>query len=288
MGYNNDNYALRRARVLSTKDDYDGLRIKVRLHPEDNQTADDNNLPYCFPLIPKMLHVNPKVGESVIIMLANIDDSLGDRYFVGPIIAQPQNLSDASSESGSFTLLEGSIVTPDKAPSNNPETIGSLPDREDISLRGRENTDLILKANEIRLRCGIHKGGENKLAFNNVNPSYIQMKYTNGLMHNKRSFNSVANVVADKINLLSYQTIDNFNLTDKNDLISNAELLKILDNAHQLPYGDILIDFLQKFLRAFINHTHSFPGYPTLPTAEVTNISNYNLNQILCESIRIS
>lgn len=288
MGNYTDNYIFKRAKVLSVEDNSDGLRVKVRLYPEDNQTADDNDLPYCFPLIPKMVHVNPKEGESVIVILAKQDNALGDRYFIGPIIAQPQNLEFAAADSGAYTLMQGSIIEPDVAPSNNPENLGSFPDREDISLRGRENTDLILKANEIRLRCGIHKGGENKLAFNNENLGYIQMKYTHGLSHNGRSFNSVTNIVSDKINLLSYQTIDNFNLTDRNGLITDSEIIKILDEAHQLPYGDILIDFLRKFLRAFVNHTHNFPGNPTLPTDEVTSIANYDLNQILCESIRIS
>lgn len=283
-----DNYTFKRARVLSVKDDTDGLRVKVRLHPQDNQIANDDDLPFCFPLIPKMLHVNPKEGESVLVVLANQGDPLGDRYFIGPIIAQPQNLNNASSESGAFTLMQGSVMTPGVNPSNNPENLGSFPERDDIAVRGRDNTDLILKTDELRLRCGIHKGGANKLAFNDVNMGYLQMKYLNGVQHNGTPFNSVMSFVADKINLLSYQSIDNFKLNDREQLITEDELFKILDEAHKLPYGDLLIDFLRKFLRAFINHTHNFPGNPTLLTNEVTTIANYDLESILCESIRIS
>ena len=287
MGYT-DNYILKRAKVLSVKDDLDGLRIKVRLYPEDNLTTDDNDLPYCFPLLPKMVHVNPKEGESVLIILAKQDDPKGDRYFFGPIIAQPQNLDFAASDSGAYTLMNGSIVSPQEAPSNNPENEGSFPERDDVSLRGRENTDIILKTNEIRIRCGIHKNGSNKLAFNNKNIGYIQMKYINGIEHKGKSFNSVTNIVSDKINLLSYQSIDGFKMTDNKSLITDEQLIEILNKAHLLPYGDILIEFLDKFLKAFINHTHNFPGNPTLPTEEVKSVSNYDLNKILCKSIRIS
>lgn len=283
-----DNYTLKRAKVLSVTDDLDGLRIKVRLYPEDNQTTDDNDLPYCFPLLPKMVHVNPKEGESVLIILAKQDDPKGDRYFFGPIIAQPQNLDFAASDSGAYTLMNGSIVSPQQAPSNNPENEGSFPDRDDISLRGRENTDIILKPDEIRIRCGIHKGGSNKLAFNDRNIGYIQMKYINGIEHKGKPFNSVTNIVSDKINLLSYQSIDGFKMTDNKSLITDEQLIEILNKAHLLPYGDILIEFLDQFLKAFVNHTHNFPGNPTLPTEEVKSVANYDLNKILCKSIRIS
>lgn len=283
-----DNYTLKRAKVLSVTDDLDGLRIKVRLYPEDNQTTDDNDLPYCFPLLPKMVHVNPKEGESVLIILAKQDDPKGDRYFFGPIIAQPQNLDFAASDSGAYTLMNGSIVSPQQAPSNNPENEGSFPDRDDISLRGRENTDIILKPDEIRIRCGIHKSGSNKLAFNDRNIGYIQMKYINGIEHKGKPFNSVTNIVSDKINLLSYQSIDGFKMTDTKSLITDEQLIEILNKAHLLPYGDILIEFLDQFLKAFVNHTHNFPGNPTLPTEEVKSVANYDLNKILCKSIRIS
>lgn len=283
-----DNYILKRAKVLSVVDDLDGLRIKVRLFPEDNQTTDDNDLPYCFPLLPKMVHVNPKEGESVLVILAKQDDPKGDRYFFGPIIAQPQNLDYASYESGSYTLMSGSPISPQESPSNNPENIGSFPDRDDISLRGRENTDLILKPDEIRLRCGIHKDGNNKLAFNDNNIGYIQLKYIKNIEHDQKPFNSVTNIVSDKINLLSYQSIDSFKLTDNKSLITDEQLVEILNKAHLLPYGDLLIEFLEMFLKAFINHTHNFPGNPTLPTEEVKSVANYDLNKILCKSIRIS
>lgn len=286
---NTQPYILKRAKVVSTADAYDGMRIKVRLYPEDNQTSDDSNLPYCFPLLPKMIHVQPKVGESVLVILANMEDDQGDRYYIGPVIAQDNNLAFAPHETAAYTLMDGSLINPNSAPSGNPENQGSFPEQEDISLRGRENTDLILKDDEVRLRCGIHKENtSNPLAFNNETISYVQMKKMHNLEYDGHNVSTVANVVADKINLLTYETIDNFKLTDPNSLITDDEMKKVLAQAHKLPYGDILVEFLQMFVRAFLTHTHNFPGNPTLPTKEVTDVSNYDLNQILCQSVRIS
>ena len=114
------------------------------------------------------------------------------------------------------------------------------------------------------------------------------MKYINGIEHKGKPFNSVTNIVSDKINLLSYQSIDGFKMTDNKSLITDEQLIEILNKAHLLPYGDILIEFLDQFLKAFVNHTHNFPGNPTLPTEEVKSVANYDLNKILCKSIRIS
>lgn len=282
-------YTLRRSKVISTTDAYGGMRIKVRLYPEDNSISSDDDLVYCFPLLPKMLQVQPKVGESVLVILANQNDDQGDRFYIGPIIAQDNKMQFAPHETEAYTLMDGSVVGSNTNPRYNPENKGSFPEQEDIALRGRKDTDVVLKEDELRLRCGIHKKNvKNQMAFNDENIGYIQMKDVKNMSHNGRPFNTVTNIVSDKINLLSYQTIDNFKLTDPDALITDDELSKILDEAHQLPYGDILVDFLRKFVLAFLTHTHNFPGNPTLPTKEVQDISNYDLNRILCESIRIS
>ena len=62
-------YMIRRAEVLSVYDDAEGLRIKVRIPYFDPPKEEDPNMeriPYCFPLMPKLIHVNPKVGELVL------------------------------------------------------------------------------------------------------------------------------------------------------------------------------------------------------------------------------
>jgi hypothetical protein len=74
---------------------------------------------------------------------------------------------------------------------------------------------------------------------------------------------SVNNIVADKINLLTHNGAPSFNLTQR-DLTNNTtpyitdeELTKILDEAHPLVFGDVLLQYLKAFRSAFENHVHN-------------------------------
>ena len=76
-------------------------------------------------------------------------------------------------------------------------------------------------------------------------------------------------------------------LTDRDDLISDQTMNEIIEKAHQLPYGDILIEFLEIFRKAFISHVHPYPGLPPCSTDDVIKTTSYNLKDILSENIRI-
>ena len=65
-------------------------------------------------------------------------------------------------------------------------------------------------------------------------------------------------MVADKICLLSHSSPVNFKLTDRQDLITDKELDNVIKSAYKLPYGEKLVEFLQTFVEAFVNHTHYF------------------------------
>ena len=61
---------VRYCKVVSVSDDTDCDLIKVKLSPEDDGSNSDGE--YAFPLLPKMLHVKPKVGEGVFVFLTVI------------------------------------------------------------------------------------------------------------------------------------------------------------------------------------------------------------------------
>ena len=144
-------------KVLSVTDDSEGLRIKVKLPYFDDVNTPVSDLPYVFPLLPKFTHINPKEDEMVIVFLQNIDGTQGQRFFIGPIISQPQKMDFDGSYTAQSLLRGNQIVKPLPAPSLDPDNLGTLPDREDIALQGRNNSDLILKPSELRLRCGFKK-----------------------------------------------------------------------------------------------------------------------------------
>ena len=69
----------------------------------------------------------------------------------------------------------------------------------------------------------------------------------------------------------------------------------ILDTAHQLPYGDVLCDFLMAFLNMFNNHTHNYNNLPIVhgPTY-LTFVNKYGVNGknlkelLLSKTVRIN
>lgn len=229
-----DDKLIRECEVLSVIDDKAGLRIKVRIYPDDADCATIDDLPFCYPLIPKHFHINPKVGEMVLVLTNVLGVTKGRRWFIDSIISQQYNLNyDPFNFSAKSILDNGKFATPLPRPELNPDNEGTYPDREDIALQGRQNADLILKDSEVRLRCGFKRepSGEakNTLLFNREDLSYIQMKYKRLKDHKGNDFASSINIVADRINLLSHDSKTPFTLNDRKALITDEELVKILE-----------------------------------------------------------
>ena len=176
-------------------------------------------------------------------------------------------------------------------------TNGAFPQTNDIALVGRKGEDVILKDNEIDIRCGIRTQaveGDNgnllgEVVFNKQSPSYIQLKYGSNLTVEKgQEANSLINLVADKINLISHKDKNFFNLTDNQTLIPSSDLDDIMSKLHQLPYGDILLDVLRKIINALANHVHPYPGLPPCKDQYITSMLGCDLQSILSENVRIS
>ena len=250
-------------KVEDVKDDNGGLRIQVRIPYMDSSFDGKDKLVDAFPLLPKFMHVNPKKGEMVFVFLESLEDGKSNRFFLGPVISQPQKM-DKDNYVSAQNLLRGTNpkdLLPE--PSLNPDNNGTLPDRYDIAIEGRGNTDLILKPNELLLRCG-YKVDANApksecLKFNKVNPGYVQMKYFRNPNNGNKEYSTVTNIVADKINLLS------------------------------LPYGDKLVDFLKDFVRIFLIHTHPFAmDKPILNQADMTKLIDPHFDEMLSDSVRIN
>ena len=284
MSVPSDDKIFRECAVESVNDENACLRIKVRLQPEDNNTAVED-LPYCFPLLPKHFQVNPKVGEMVLVITSRLGVSQSRRWFIGHIISQQYMLREdpfISATTGYFSLLP--------RPELNPENEGSYPDREDVAVQGRKNADLILKENEVRLRCGFQKEpnglSQNSLLFNKEDLSYIQMKYKRMKDHKGKTFNSAINIVADRINLLSHDSTTPFTLNDTKELITEKELKKILEKAHPLIYGDELVNFLTQLIEVIRTHTHPFAMDPPCFTTPQTKVLDTDLDAMLSQSIK--
>lgn len=295
----NDGYLLKEGRVISVADENEGRRIKVRLNGLDGNTPDEN-LPYCFPLLPKLVHVYPQVGEMVLVVFQQGDASKSNRFYIGPVISQFNMLNKDSADISASNMFKDRLSKPLPKPDTDPENAGTLPEQQDIAILGRSNSDIILKDHELDIRCGIKQspnGGVNQsLHFNNIDPAYIQLKYHKLKDNNNKDFSSVINVVADRINLLSRDSKEVYNLYDKlladkkdNDSCgSDHELQNILSSAHPLPYGDELINFLKKFIELFRTHDHPFAYEKPEFSEQENNLLNTNLDEMLSKAIHIN
>lgn len=251
--------------VKVVDDNQAGLRIKVQI-PMVDTSNDPEDWPWVFPLLPKHLHINPQLGECVIVIFKDQNAPLNERFFIGPVISQQYFLSQDNYYHSALRMIEGSgcMVKPKQNPIMDPENRGNIIDRNNIAIQGRDNSDIIFKPKELLLRCGFQprqgdSDVEKRLYFNRTDPAYILMRYRYSRDENDKEYKSSINIVADRINLLSHDSRNVFQLTDPQELITNNEMSKIMETAHPMVYGDKLVEYLQAFMEIFLKHSHSWP-----------------------------
>ena len=248
-------------------------RIKVRIKGSRARGGDDgisdSDLSWCSPFIPKLISIQPKVGESVFIFLFSRTKQFVDRLYIGPIISQSQHLSFDPAYLSSYAAFSFGSMAPNVAIDTIPQLKGIFPNPEDVSIQGRYNTDITQKRNEIVIRAGkfesvsVNSNNPYPFTFNKKSQAYIQVKNDVVIsnIESNQERGSVINAVANKINLLTHKDSSPiFNLTNQDNLISDIELTKILNEAHQLPFGDVLLEYLRLVKDFLFNHVHNGSG----------------------------
>lgn len=293
-----------------------GGRVKVRLD-SDGKTSDEN-LPWAFPLLPRTVQTTPKKGEGVFILTASAANPNSQRYYIGPIISQPQFFDNCPYDSnrGEATSLLSSSKPLSKKPlksitKDKELTKGSFPDSEDVALIGRGQEDIILKyrnygggyRSEINLRAGIRQQPGNNssefikgnVVYNTVDPAYIQIKHdSSGLsglkdgvgdfIPNKfeskgvRKGASLVNIVADKINIISHKDTHQFGQS----ITDRDELVKEndIDAIMSRLHRAVYGDELITLLQKIVRalKEHTHPCSMLRPTIEKTLLEEINEN----------
>lgn len=267
--------------VMAVDDPLGLNRIKVWVKGSVTTGGDDEllgegvngyeSLPWCLPLLPKHLSVRPKVGEMVLIFLLNKQKEGADRLYIGPLISQLNKLNFDSARTTALAGFTFGPVSPNVTPDNIPDLKGVFPNTNDVSIQGRYNTDITQKDNEIVIRAGkfvesqITQTNPYPFKFNTETQGFIQIKNKVNLPKITQTevsdrIGSVTNIVSNKINLITHGGSPNFNTTNNVDLISFDEMEKILTTAHQLPFGDVLLQYLILLKEAFLSHVHNGNG----------------------------
>lgn len=286
----------------------DGLRVRAKI-PLD-KTNNKKDIPWAFPLMPKSFQSVPKIGESVLIFTEDAKES--QRYYVGPIISQPQ-FNTFSPKNASTSLLVYHDTMPLEMVSNNPDTKGAYPKPNDVAMIGRGLEDIILRSNggdgsttnvvkesEVLLRAGVRGEPINdpnpnmvgNIIFNGVDPAYIQLKYMKGLSKKpNQEANSVINMVANRINIMSNKDSEiSHNLGDNDDMIQSNKMDEIMDSLHQVPKGDKLVELLDIIKGCIMHHVHPWAGMEQCGdwSGYIRQLEKYDIQSILSEYVRIS
>jgi hypothetical protein len=256
--------------VSGTTDEYNAGRIRAVIPSDKGSRLKD--IPYAFPAMPKMVHVKPKNGEAVIVLVSNDKETNGQRYYIGPIISQPDKmLFDNYFELSPTRFLGGGIMPPTRSIDNEGVSNGAMPKDTDIALMGRKNTDVILGEDDVRIRAGVRltKPEKELVEFNRDAPAYIKLKHHDPVLDQGSQVTSetgktrsTATIVADKINLVSWNGDEAFKMSDPNEGITDDAMKEIIEKAHKVPYGDVLIDFIMAFMKMYRGHFHADCGMP--------------------------
>ena len=286
--------------------DEHAIRCRIVGSDFDNNTL-DGELPNCYPLLPKHLNFVPKENEVVLIFTFGNNDRFSDRFYIGPITSSLTKLNGDTIDATALSNFGNGITSPypeiDKIPSAN----GIYENPQNVVIDGRYNTDIIQRENEVIIRSGKFINND-PLKFNSVNPGYIQLKFNQEITDedtgNKSSI-SVSNIVANKINLLTYKDgspeFDNLTSVNKEsniaEYISDEQLNTILSEAHPLVFGDTLVEYLKLLKKALVNHVHNGNGNkPTdrtdgggsLPLEDFIKSAERLEKEMLSKNIRIN
>lgn len=261
--------------VVSNQDDLDMGRLKIRTYLDDKKNISDENLPYATPLQSRLFHVIPKVGEIVQVFIFDIDKPFSMRFWVGPLLSQPQFYKKELKLS-SLNNTDYRITNPSVAPSKIENAKGIYPEIGDIAVLGRDNNDIILKDKQITLRVGKHLVND-ELKLNRKNPGYINLKISDD--------GEVSSImtVANKIGLMSHDGRRKFKT-----ILDDAEIERFFKESHPMLKGDLTLEVLKKIVNAIVFHVHGGSGLPASQTNPINDLLTLNLDNILSENIRIN
>lgn len=290
---------MRFGKVTNVDDPHGGGRIQVRT-VYDNIRGENKELPWYIPLLPKMLHVRPKVGELVLVISMAAGNFDEPSFYVGPLISQEDKLFREDAD-GALSITSTGYIGWEENPRGKKGVQPTLyPNTADIAIEGRKDTGIQLKDEEVRVKAGVKVVDERGPRNNTSNPAFISLKYYPKNDVFKEGYKSTATIVADKINLISTLSDDpeteeipvtenqDRKAEDKDNLISDSAMRELVEKAHQVPYGDILIQFLDLFRTAFATHVHPFPTMPPCQDPNIVAVSSYDLNKTLSDNVRIN
>lgn len=238
-----------------------GLRVLVKLYVDKGKdsiykTDVVSETTYAYPLLPRTLQSIPKIGEGVLVITSHLGDKDSQRYYIGPLLSQPQFWEYEKYYGGRGTanaLTDSKQTEPLESIDTNPDAKGAFPGPNDVAIIGRGGSDIIIRdpkpsvatdsldfvnTEQIALRCGIRLANaqnpdinkQGKINFNTSDPTYIQMLYAQGLFYGDTNIypTTMGNIAQKQPSTFNNGAInivaDKINLMSHNDFATNVNL----------------------------------------------------------------
>lgn len=280
------------ARVLEVSDD-GNLKVKALIDKLDRPDLEgsgvnSDKIPWAEPFLPRMLNVEPKVGETVKIILMDPNNTQIQREWIGPIISQPEKIKEDPHYYTSLNGKVGGFGSLGREIKTYPNSEGVYPEKNDVSVLGRDNTDIILRPSEVLIRSGKHVF-DDPFTLNTTNPNYIKLLTLSpsdlGDINNNPFGRSDSLILSNKVFIVGR---DNNSKVIK-PIITKEDHLDLESKLHPVVYGDVLVEFMH-ILRSWIkSHIHQYGNKEVDPSGDTVRIEKWfsdNLdNRLLSKNI---
>ena len=169
---NNDPLMLGRIRIYPTHQNINEVSLSVDGFDENSTNADVNGPwsdldPFVYlPLLPYFINQVPKKGEYTMLFYFNNLKQMGrNKFYTMSIFSHPSTILEENYRSSQTHLSSGYRISKKDFPNLKdregnhlfPNNKGVFSEPVDISINGRDTSDLILKKDEVLLRAGKHK-----------------------------------------------------------------------------------------------------------------------------------
>jgi len=294
------------AKVVSVDDANNGGIIRVFIDGIDETSTPDNNLAICYPLMSRIVHVMPKVGEAVLVLMGSTFENRksqlkANRFWIGPLLSNYQNIMNDNTDVFGMLNVKSMISTTKnltadplqvKARNRKSDEINIFPvdnttpplqegNLDDVTIIGRNNTDIIQSDNKVTARAGKHlKNKPDKQ--NTVNPSYSILEF----IDENTSYGLTA---GDEIYLVSHKGRYKFK-----KILTKDDIQELRDNAQSMLYGELTVQYLKTLTEVFLGHIHQHPGKePTYGQSSKYRIEDLrkelqNIEKLLAKNIKIN
>ena len=267
------------AQVISIDDTHDSWKIKCMIRELKDEMLQE--LPDCYPLLGKQNGSLPKEGETVMVLLADLENPFYERYWLPKQNSLSYKIGNEFDIQDSMKGTIHSRLPFEKAPSKIPNIKNLYPesnknDRHQYWLLGEKNTDIVLGDNYSRIRTNKTLTNDD-LRFNQNLAIFLQKG---------KDDNTTTTVLgSNRLILSSHNQPNKLNrdLTDEN-------IDKIFDQMQSLVRGEELVKLLKLFRDVLLTHSHKYHNLPPdeTTTTKIFELRNYNFNLLLNEDIKIN